>query len=242
MRWLPLVLVCAAACTPRAVTPPSRTFVMSAPGAAPAPGGTDVQLDAASIGTMWGPELVGGNARLRHTLEPGVTLEADGGILHVTNPGQGGDRNGYTGRLGVMLRSESGRWALGAGLGGGTSPTAGSWGAADVYGAVSGKHRYFRPMIALGVGYSAPFGDTTFVVHDPDSDDQPMTTLRLPRNVISATHVGIELGPPEAALVVGASMLRFWVRDDSVVQPTEESDPEDEMFLAVGGGFRFTIR
>ena len=70
MRWsLPLV-VWLGACTPIAVTPPSRTFALDSP-SAPAPGRSDVQLDAAGIGEMWGPSLVGGNARLRHTVEPG---------------------------------------------------------------------------------------------------------------------------------------------------------------------------
>lgn len=214
---------------------------MSAPGSAPAAGGTDVQLDVATIGQVWGPELVGGNARFRHTLEPGVTIEADGGVLHVTNPGQGGDRNGYTTRLGVMLRDKSGRWAFGAGLGGGMSPTAGSWGAADIFGAVSGKHRRARPMLAVGVGYNAPFGDTTFVVHDPDDSEQRETTLRLPRTIMMATHVGLEIGPPEVAFIVGASVLRFLSRETSVVHPMTQDSGEDEIFIAAGVGLRIAI-
>jgi hypothetical protein len=206
---------------------------------APAPGGTDLQLDVARIGTIWGPELVGGNARVRHTLEPGVSVEVDGGVLHVTNPGEGGDRNAYTGRLGVLRHSESRHLALGAGVGGGVSQTAGNWGAVDVFAVLSGAHRYARPMVIGGLGYSAPFGDHTFVVHDPGEEGD--TTLRLPRNAIAQVHVGIELGPRHSALVLGASMLRFWRFEDSVVNRTAGDFERDEVFLALGAGLRLAL-
>ena len=239
MRWLLSITVCLGACTPRAVTPPSRTFVMDSP-SAPAAGHSDVQLDAASIGTMWGPELFGGNARLRHTVEPGVSVEADAGVLHVTNSGEGGDRNAYTGRLGVLLHAPSRHWAFGAGVGGGLSQTAGNWGSVDLHGVVSGAHRYVRPMLGGGLGYSAPFGDRTFVVREPDSS-QTETTLHLPRNVIAQVNVGLELGPPDKALVLGFSMLRFWLREDSVVSATTESSHQDEVFGAFGIGLRLAV-
>ncbi len=242
MRWLPFVAVLVGACTPRAVTPPSRTFVMSSP-SAPAVGGTDVQLDAATIGQLWGPELAGGNARLRHTIEPGVSLEADGGVLHVTNDGQGGDRNAYTGRLGVLLHSQSRHLAFGAGLGGGTSATAGSWGSADVHAVVSGAHRYIRPMLGVGAGYSAPFGNKTFVVQWNDSTDgDSQRTLRLPRNLFAQLHLGVELGPPHAAFILGGSVLRFWLREDSVVDRGGDAPQLEDGYLAVGVGLRLAFR
>jgi hypothetical protein len=239
MRWVLPITVCVGACTPRAVTPPSRTFVMDSP-SAPAAGHSDVQLDAAGIGETWGPNLVGGNARLRRTVEPGVSVEADAGVLHVTNPGQGGDRNGYTGRLGVLLHSQDRHWALGAGLGGGLSQTAGNWGSVDVHGVISGAHHYIRPMLGGGIGYSTPFGDRTFVVSQ-SGEDQPGTTLQLPRNVIGQLHVGLELGPPDQALVLGVSGLRFWLREDSRVSMTTASAHLDETFAAVGIGLRIAI-
>jgi hypothetical protein len=224
-----------------AVTPPSRTFVMDSP-SAPAVGSSDVQLDAAAISSgIWGTELVGGNARLRHTLEPGVSIEADTGVLHVTNSGEGGDRNGYTGRIGLLLHSDSRHWALGTGLGGGMSATAGNWGAADVHGVLSGAHRYVRPMLGVGLGYSAPFGDQTFAVHDPDNDDNPDTTLQLPRNAIAQVHLGLELGRRDKAFILGISMLRFWLREDSVVSATTAAAQLDQAFIALGVGLRFGL-
>ncbi|HWU87646.1 MAG TPA: hypothetical protein VN253_10250 [Kofleriaceae bacterium] len=200
---------------------------------APAVGHSDVQLDAARIGTLGGPELVGGNALLRHTVEPGVSVEVDAGVLHVTDSSQYSDLDGYTGRLGVLLHSPDRHVALGAGLGGGLSPTAGGWGSADVHGVISGAHRYIRPMLAGGIGYSTPFGDRTFVVGN--------TTLQLPRNAIAQVHVGLELGPPTAALILGLSMLHFWPGEDSVVNQTAGGSVPDEIFVAAGIGLRVAI-
>jgi hypothetical protein len=238
MRSLWPVVVCAGACTPIAVTPPSRTFALDSPGA-PAAGHSDVEVDAAAIGQLWGPELVDGNARLRHTVEPGVSVEADAGVLHVSNPGEGGDRNAYTGRLGVLLHSHDRHFAFGAGIGGGLSQTAGSWGSADVHGVVSGAHRYIRPILGGGFGYSAPFGHRTFAVREQDSKYE--TILRLPRNTIAQVQLGLELGPPDLAVVLGASMLHFWPREDSRVNATTDPDPRGESFAAVGIGLRIAV-
>jgi hypothetical protein len=237
MRPSLALLLLAAACSPRAVTPPSRTFVIDGPGAPPV-GKSDVQLDAASISTLWGPELVGGNARLRQTVSPGVTMELDGGVLRVTNAGDGPARNAYTGRLGVLMHGLGGRLALGAGLGGGVSRAAGSWGAADVHGAIAGAHRYIRPILGGGFGYAAPFGNRTFDVREPD--DKSPTTLRLPRNLIAQIDLGLELGPRDKAFLLGGTLSRFWLRDNSEVGDTGGYD-HDDFFVALGIGARFTL-
>lgn len=206
---------------------------------APAVGHSDVQLDAASIiGEMLGPRLVGGDARVRHTVEPGVALEADGGVLHVTNNGQGGDRNGYTGRLGVLLHSQDRHWGLGAGVGGGLSPTAGTWGAADVHGVVAGTNHYVRPMLGAGLGYSGPLGHHPFTVTLP-GESPPGTTLQLPHNAIAQLHAGLELGPPDTAVILGLSLSRFWLREDSRVD--NPSSHRQDNFAALGIGLRIAI-
>lgn len=217
---------------------------MESPGA-PAVGGTDVQLDIARLGApQWGPQVIGGNARLRRTVKPGVSVEAETGVLRVINSngsgarGEAGDRNGYTGRIGVLLHSRDRSMALGAGLGGGLSAAAGNWGAADVHGVIGGTHRHVRPMLGSGLGYSAPFGDETFVVRESHGEQ---ATLRLPRNLFAHVSLGLELGPRDRALVVGASMVRFWLRDDSVVSPTSDGDHESEVFFAIGAGLRLAF-
>lgn len=243
---LPLALAAVAAttpaCTPRAVTPPARTFAFDS-ATAPAAGGTDVQLDVARIGTVWGPELVGGNARLRQAVRPGVVVEGELGTLHLLNDGAGGSRNAYTGRAGVLLRppeDQELRVALALGVGGGHAPAAGSWTTVDLGGVVSGSHRWFRPVVGADLGYSRPTGDRTFTVTEPDGD---ATTLRLPANLTARVTAGVELGRDDRALLLGVSMIRFLLAEDSVVTPAPDAEApaDDDLYFALGVGARFAL-
>src|SRR5690349_16547139 len=99
---LPVLAMCVA-CTPRAVSPQARTFVMESP-AAPTAGHGDAQIDFAGAGTIWGPAVDAAGGTLRRTITDQVVVEGNAGLLHVTNDGEGGDRNAYTGRAAVMLR------------------------------------------------------------------------------------------------------------------------------------------
>jgi len=220
-------------------------FAMDSP-TAPDAGRTDVQLDGTVMGQVFGPEGLGANARVRHTLEPGVSLEVDGGVFHVTNSPEAGDtfdRNGYTGRVGVLLHTPSRHWALGGGLGGGVSNTAGNWGAADIHGMVSGAHELIRPMLSVAFGYSAPFGDQTFTVHYSGEDNESgVATLQLPRNAFLQTSVGLELGPRDRAVLLGASLLRFWLFEDSVLSgPDAGEQQRDDAYFALGIGLRLGL-
>jgi hypothetical protein len=223
-----------AACSPLAVSPPARTHVMTSP-LEPA-NGQDVQVDVARIGNLiWGPELASANARLRRNVEPGLVVEADAGLLHVTNAGDGGSRNGYTGRLGLVRHYDE-RLAIGAGAGAGHSDAAGNWGSVDIGGVVSGKHRYVRPVLGGTLGYSRPIGQRrTFTVSEPEGAE---TTLRLPSNRFAQVNVGIELGPRDQALVLGGSLMKFWLDEVSQVPATEYSTRE-ELFVTLGIGVRF---
>lgn len=238
MRWSPLVaLLLAGACTPRAVTPPGRTFVMDSP-ITPAPGKSDLQLDVASIGEIiWGPELTAGGGRIRHSVDRQLAIEVDTGILHVANPGSGGNRNAYTGRVGVIRASADQRVALGAGLGGGHSSVAGSWGSVDIGGWITGKHRWIRPVLGAAVGYSAPFSRTPFTVTHGDNET---TTLQLPANVYGQAHFGLELGPPDSMVVIGASFARFGLLESSVVGE-DDLEGRDQLYGALGLGARFQL-
>jgi hypothetical protein len=233
MLLVPLV----AACTPRAVTPPSRTFVMDTPRLTT--GHRDFQIDVAKIGTIWGPDLTGSNARLRAAVSDSTILEGEGGLLHVNNEGSGGDRNAYTGRLGAIWRSEDQRLSAGAGLGGGISKHAGGWAAGDVGVLATGKNPNIRPVIGASFGYSTPLDRSrTFTVADADGVD---TRLRLPRDLTLAVHVGIELGTEEVSLLAGLSMIKFIPLEDSVLDDGTDEIDEDETYLAAGLGVRFKI-
>jgi hypothetical protein len=229
-----LVVTCFAACTPHAFTPPARTFVMDTP--ALATGKSDAQFDVSTIGTLWGPDLSSGNGRYRHAIAPDTIVEAEGGILHVNNDGDGGDRNAYTGRLGGIWRTEDQRWAATGGLGGGTSAVAGSWYAADLGVMTTGRHKTFRPVLAADVGYSAPFDrGHTFSVNEPDHTPRE---LQLPRNITLKMNAGVELGDEVVSVLVGLTFIKFYQLDPSVVG---ENDTDDDLFVAIGAGLRLGL-
>jgi hypothetical protein len=239
------VLATAAACSPRAVTPPARTFALDSANA-PQTGHSDVQMGVSRVGTIWGPELVNGETRVRHAVQPGVVLEADAGLLHVTNDGDGGNRNALTGRLGVMLRppeweTHDLRVALNLGLGGGHAPEAGNWGALDVGVLLAGSHRWVRPLVGAGGGFSRPFGEKTFVVTEHD-EDRTQTTLQLPRNLTANVSAGVELGPTHRTVIIGATMTHFWLQESSIVgEMLEDADENDDLFFALGAAARFSL-
>src|SRR5947199_197636 len=105
MRTVLPALACLTACTPRAVTPPARTFAMDSP-TVPAIGHGDAQLDLAGVSSALGPSLASGGGHVRRSVAPGVTLEGDAGLLRVTNDGSGPGRDAYTGRLGVLWKRD----------------------------------------------------------------------------------------------------------------------------------------
>lgn len=233
-----MLLVVTAACSPRAVTPPARTLGMDSP-IGPAVGKFDAQLDLGAIGQTFGPELVGGNARVRHAVRPGLVAEVDGGMLHVQNEGSGGDRSAYTGRIGAMVHDADQRVALTFGIGGGTSRTAGSWGAADVGFVVTGKQQTVRPVFAMELGYAAPFDESrTFDVAEPGGD---ITTLRLPNNTIGKITAGLDIGQDSVKLLLGVSIIKFWLRESSIVSSDFENTEESDPFVTVGAGLRIAI-
>lgn len=238
-----LTLAAAAACSPRAVTPPGRTLHLDSPNAPPV-GQSDVQLGVSRVGTLWGPELVGGEARLRHAVSPGVVVEGEGGMLHLLNEGSGENRNALTGRAGLLLRppeaeDHGARVALMLGLGGGTSRAAGEWATFDANAAIAGTHRWIRPVVTVGGGISRPLGDTTFMVTDSDGD---VTTLQLPKNFSAQASAGLELGPTHRTLVLGATVTHFWRQEDSILSPvTEEPEEDTDVFFALGAAARFAI-
>jgi hypothetical protein len=237
MRPSILLVPLLAACTPRAVTPPSRTFVMDSPRLST--GHRDFQIDVAKMGTIWGPDLTGSNARLRTAVSDSTILEGEAGLLHVNNEGSGGDRNAYTGRLGAIWRSEDQRMSVGAGLGGGTSQLAGSWVAGDIGVLATGKNPNIRPVIGATIGYSSPLDRShTFTVADPDGVD---STLRLPRDVTVGLHLGIELGTEEVSVLAGLSLVKFLPLEDSVLDDGSDEIDEDETYLAAGLGVRFRV-
>lgn len=251
--WIPAVLV-ASACTPAAYAPPSRPIALDSP-TAPRAGGTDVQGEVGRIGAFWGPDLVDGNLRVRHAVSDLVVVEGEAGMAYVDNDGsvgvpsstaarttttpgtpvlQGGSRDAYTGRGGVVLQGGHGpvRGALTAGLGGGYSPTAGGWTSVDVGASAGGTNHWLRPWAAVDLGLNTPWSHRVFVV---DYGDQS-STLALTRDAIVRVTCGLELGPVGRALVLGLSVTQVIASDDGVLG--DQADAGDDGYVGVAIGFR----
>lgn len=231
-----------AACTPRALTPNARGFAFDAP-TTPEVGHSDAQFDITRIGMPFGAEAVNGGARYRRTLRPGLVAEGEGGLLHLTNEGSGGSRNAVTGRVGLMLRPPSEqelRTALTLGVGGGLSSTAGDWVSVDVGAAVGGSHPWLRPFVGGDVSYNAAVGSKPFTVDD--SGGAPVT-LQLPDTIGLRTTAGLELGPPDRALVIGFSLARMIAREPDVLSPPPTTGDvlNDDVAVAIGLGFRVAV-
>lgn len=202
-----------------------------------ATGNGDLQVDVSKIGTMWGPNLTTGNARMRRAVNAQTIIEGEAGVLHVVNEGSGTDRNAYTGRVGAIWRSEEQRLAASAGIGGGTSQAAGSWGSFDLGAMVTGRGQHVRPVLGGDVGYSAAFDRSrTFTVREPDGS---ATELRIPRNIIAKLSVGLEIGDQDASLLIGLALVKFYLLESSVVN--DELATDNDVYVAAGFGIRLRI-
>lgn len=236
---LGLLAVLAVACAPRAVTPNARMFAFDSP-TAPAAGQADVQADLSRNAIALGPVVDTGGVRYRRGVHPSVVVEAEGGLLHLSNAGSGGSRDALTGRVGVMVRpptDDGVRVAVSAGVGGGVSPAAGDWAAVDVGAAIGGGNRWVRPFIGGDLSYNVPLDATSFTVVEGDGD---RTTLRLPTTFAARTTAGLEIGPPSTTFLAGFSLARMIASEPDVVAPASP-DHADELVVAIGLGFRATL-
>lgn len=228
-----LLAVAVTACTPRAITPPARTFV---PDTSQLPAtGADLSLGLGAGGSsdIFGPGGSLYSGRARQMVAKDLAIEAEGGVIAV-NGGDSGyrDTNGYTGRIGI-IKSYDPSFAVIAGIGGGLSSVAGNWGAADAGFIVSGTNRWVRPTLAFTFGYAAPTGNKTFEV----SSDEESTTLQLPRNAYARLDLGLEIGP-RGCFLIGMSYMNFIEYTADVVGADSHGD---QTFLAMGLGARIPL-
>lgn len=239
---LSLAVALAAACTPRAFTPNARTLAIDSP-ETPGLGHADLQGDLGLAGAPFGPDATDGGLRYRRTVREGMTVEGEGRVLYLTTEDDEqkntASRSAVTGRVGLMLqpaKDDAVRSALTIGVGGGHSATAGQWASVDLGGVIGGGHRLFRPFIGGDVSYNAAVGSKRFDV--VDTDDDSAVTLELPNTVGLRATAGLELGPPDAAAVVGFSLARMIGLEPDVVGST---DKDDEVVVALGLGFRLAL-
>jgi hypothetical protein len=170
-------------CSYAAYTPPTRTMPLETP-AAPAAGGTDVQLEASSVGAVMGFSVRGGAARLRHGVHRNVALTAEGGMMQV---GGGNDKStdasALVGRVGVHVHpANRPRVAATAGVGSGASGLAGRWASVDAGVIASTETYHWVPFLALEGFFSSPIDPEPFTYNDTAGD---------PRRDVLSDSVGV---------------------------------------------------
>jgi hypothetical protein len=176
---------------------------------------------------------------VRTSIAPNVAVVASAEQLTVQDAGsQPLDPHAYTGRLGAVVTTSDHRAALTFGAGVGTAAAAGSWGSVDFGGVITGKNRWIRPVLAVSVGYNAPFSRKPFTVTD-DSGDDPVT-LQMPSDVTFRVDVGLELGSPRCMLIAGISMIQFWMLEPDVLSGNGSPDT-DQAFMMAGLAARFAV-
>ncbi|HTR55393.1 MAG TPA: hypothetical protein VMJ10_32160 [Kofleriaceae bacterium] len=240
MRFAAVIPAGLAACSPFAVTPPARTFAFDSP-SVPAVGHGDVQLDAASSTQgVFSPTVDSTGGQLRTSLAPNTAIVASAEEMTVEDSGSTPlDHHAYAGRIGAVIASDGHHVALTFGAGAGTAAAAGKWGSADLGGVVSGANRWIRPMLGVSIGYSQPFSRRPFTVSDGSDPPQPVV-LELPTNVIFRIDFGLELGPPELAVILGVSAVRFFMVEPDVV--SGDGDPSSsEPFMTAGVAARVAL-
>jgi hypothetical protein len=249
-----LALTLLAACAPALYTPAARPFSLDTP-TTPAVGHQDVQADVGHGSEIFGPDIFAGSGRLRHAVSEGVVVEGEAGVMRVLHDGTRSDgSSGYTGRGGVMLRSEEDgavRGALTAGLGGGYAPVAGGWGSVDVGLAAAGTNHWFRPLFGVEGMLNHPIGAKTFTVSFADGagvngapPTPTMTTLRFTDNGMLRFTFGFEVGPPDRALLLGMSLTQIMAASDGVVSTTNTDPPAKDRspaFMSVSVAFRMSL-
>ena len=226
MLLLPL-LATFTGCAVHAFTPPARPMPLSSM-ETPKNGEGDLQLDGTANGEPLGPGITSGNARYRRGVADDVAITGDLGFMRANGEAMGETPFAGTARVGAQVQHDvNGELMAGAfaGAGMGYAPAAGGWLSADVGVGFTGMNRHIRPTFVVDAYASQPFASETFYASG--------TALRLPRTFGTQFLVGFELGKRERAAVIGFSIAQLWAT------ATRYQEAESQMFLGLGGGFRF---
>jgi hypothetical protein len=227
----PLIFV---GCANEAYTPPARLFPVEN---ASLSGKQDVQMDIANetdgVALGGGANVTNGNARYRLALHPNLAVTADAGLLQVSGDG---DATGTaeTGRIGAMLHGTAGPVAGGVivGFGGGRS-VYGDWVTPDVGLVINGTHHFVRPALILSAYNSIPFRTRIFDAYSGVDNDYDMR--RLPKTLGFQVTLGLEVGPPKLAGVLGLSMSQLYAGG------TDVEAAHHDGFVGVGIGVRAAL-
>jgi hypothetical protein len=230
----------ATGCNHSVFSPPARAVPLESAATLPR-GDTGVALEGAHSGTIFGPEVLSGAARIRHGVSEGLDVSAEATLMRLSGtpaPAADVSRNVYAGRIGAMgqLVSPESPWAptvaVTGGLGGGVS-AAGGYVSPDAGPIVAWENRWAVPFLSLRGGVSQPVGARS--VDTSSVDDGPGRYVDTPRTTwIAAATAGVRVpigwAEPEAGKTRGSLLAGL-----GFTHLADTRDDETFAHLALGG-------
>lgn len=218
-------------CSYQLVSPPSRMINLESAKTA-APGETVVGARGARYGSVFDPGVAVASGGVRRGVSEGLEVDADASWARVTTDESANiDRNVFAGRLGAKM-SNKGQWlAAFTGLGGGYSPAAGGFFAADVGLAISYPNCYVVPF-----GNAMIFGSQPIAAKRVDfqnSDGTANTSDTASFTYGSGLTAGVEIpldharcrqGLIPARIQLGLSAYNLIPSEGAIVTTRETSD------------------
>ncbi|HXU60468.1 MAG TPA: hypothetical protein VN962_02115 [Polyangia bacterium] len=250
------LLILMTGCSFQLVSPPARMVNVESARSA-APGETVVGAKGAAHSAVFDAGAAIGTAEVRHGVVPGVEVDAEATYVRVIDRDYPDiDRNIYAARGGFKMSNAGGWAALLAGVGGGVSPAAGGFLAADVGGSISYPNCYAVPFLGGTLFASQPVaakrvefrgGDGSVVGYDTANTtlgfgvstgvEIPLDRARC-RTGMTPARIQIGLGMDVLRPVDGEPRL-IPATGDTSMQLTTQAKTMATMGLAAGVEFPF---
>ncbi|MEO8845134.1 MAG: hypothetical protein ABI591_24660 [Kofleriaceae bacterium] len=148
--------VLAAGCSQHLYSPPTQAYAL-APVTTLGPNDKALDLDGSTHSQIFDPGIETGTARLRTGIASDAEVSVEGTAARVNDSGPStANRDFYTGRTGVRVNPGHGPLSWNAGIGGGFSPSAGTFAALDGGVSIGYDNCYVVPIAAASMFVSQP--------------------------------------------------------------------------------------
>ena len=170
---LAALLFATAACSQHVYSPPTQAYSL-APVTTLGPNVKALDLDGSTHSQIFDPGIETGTGRLRAGIGNDAEISVEGTAAHVSDSGPStANRDFYAGRTGVRIDPGHGPISFNAGIGGGFSPSAGTFAAIDGGVAIGYDNCYVVPIASLSTFVSQPLAARPVDV-SIESDHAPM--------------------------------------------------------------------
>ena len=250
------LLVMMTGCSYQLVSPPARMVNLESARSA-APGETIVGVKGAAHSAVFDAGAAIGTAEVRHGVGHGVEVDAEATYVRVLEQDDPEiDRNIYAARGGFKMSNADGWAAVLGGVGGGISPAAGGFLAADLGGTISYPNCYAVPYLGGTVFASQPVAAKRVDFRGSDGSVVGYDTANTTLGFGASTGVEIPLDrarcrtgmtPARIQIGLGMDVLRpvngeprlVPATDDMSMQLTTQAKTLASMGLAAGIEFPF---